>query len=412
MKTKVVSRYLWLVNSREFHYDLPESAIAKHPLAVRRHARLLVRDTEGALTHSTFEALPDWLDGVGGLWANDTKVLHARLLATKPTGGQLEVFLLAPAGLLHEEALAATAPVRWQAMIRNVKRWSQGVASVEGRACTLTIEHAGQGEDGVHEVRLSWVSDGTRTFGEVLEDLGRTPLPPYMRRADTLKDQEDYQTVFAMTPGSVAAPTAGLHYDDVLLSALEERGTPLNRLTLHVGAGTFKPLGEGSIASHAMHAERCLFDREILRTMANQRKRVATGTTTLRAMESLYWMTAWHRAHGEWPVVLPQWTPYEGEASNLESWSDLDALNHALEHAPWVDDSWGFETQLMIKPGYAIRMVDGLVTNFHQPGSTLLCLVAAATGMAAWKSMYAEALSEGYRFLSYGDGCLLWCKKA
>ena len=137
-----------MVNSGEFHYDLPESAIAKHPLAVRRHARLLVRDTKGGLTHSTFEALPDWLDGVDGLWANDTKVLHARLLATKPTGGQLEVFLLAPAGLLHEEALAATAPVRWQAMIRNVKRWSQGVASVEGRACTLTIEHAGQGRTG------------------------------------------------------------------------------------------------------------------------------------------------------------------------------------------------------------------------------------------------------------------------
>ncbi len=407
-----MSRYLWLVNSSEFHYDLPESAIAKHPLAVRRHARLLVRDTAGGLTHSTFEALPDWLDGVDGLWANDTKVLHARLMATKPTGGQLEVFLLAPSGALHEEALASTTSVHWQAMVRNVKRWSQGVASVEGTKCTLTIEHAGQGEDGVHKVLLSWTSEGTLTFGEVLEDLGRTPLPPYMRRADTLKDKEDYQTVFAVTPGSVAAPTAGLHYDDVLLAALRERGTPLNRLTLHVGAGTFKPLGEGSIVSHAMHAERCLFDQATLQTMATQRKRVATGTTTLRAMESLYWMTTWHKAHGEWPAVLPQWTPYEGEASTLDAWTDLDALNHALAHAPWEEGSWGFETQLMIKPGYAIRMVDGLVTNFHQPGSTLLCLVAAATGMAAWKSMYAKALAEGYRFLSYGDGCLLWCNKA
>ncbi len=407
-----MSRYLWLVNSSEFHYDLPESAIAKHPLAERRHARLLVRDTAGGLTHSTFEALPDWLDGVDGLWANDTKVLHARLMATKPTGGQLEVFLLAPLRALHEEALASTTSVYWQAMVRNVKRWSQGVASVEGTKCTLTIEHAGQGEDGVHEVLLSWTSEGTLTFGEVLEDLGRTPLPPYMRRADTLKDKEDYQTVFAVTPGSVAAPTAGLHYDDVLLAALRKRGTLLNRLTLHVGAGTFKPLGEGSIVSHAMHAERCLFDQETLQTMVAQRKRVATGTTTLRAMESLYWMTAWHKVHGEWPAVLPQWTPYEGEVSTLDAWTDLDALNHALAHAPWEEGSWGFETQLMIKPGYAIRMVDGLVTNFHQPGSTLLCLVAAATGMAAWKSMYAKALAEGYRFLSYGDGCLLWCNKA
>ena len=212
-------------------------------------------------------------------------------------------------------------------MIRNVKRWSQGVASVEGRACTLTIEHAGQGEDGVHEVRLSWVSDGPRTFGEVLEDLGRTPLPPYMRRADTLKDQEDYQTVFAITPGSVAAPTAGLHYDDVLLSALEERA-PLNRLTPHGGPSS--PLRRKHC--FACHARRALpFHRETshhgqpAHGWQREPPRCGHGELVL--------MTVWHKAHGAGRGAAPV-DSYEGEASNLESWSDLDALNHALEHAP------------------------------------------------------------------------------
>jgi S-adenosylmethionine:tRNA ribosyltransferase-isomerase len=213
-----------------------------------------------------------------------------------------------------------------------------------------------------------------------------------------------------MEPGSVAAPTAGLHYDEELLSSLTKQGLPLHRLTLHVGAGTFKPLSEGEVASHTMHAERCVVTRQALLDMAQQTVRVATGTTTLRTMESLYWWALHWKVYGAWPDVLPQRSPYGALAKkDVElGWSDQKALTAILDHGPWQGDVLSFETQLMIVPGYSIRMVKGLVTNFHQPGSTLLCLVAAFVGMEAWQSLYKECLAQGYRFLSYGDGSLLW----
>jgi len=406
-----------VVNSNDFHYDLPEVAIAKHPVEPRRAARMAILGRDGSLTHRTFEELPEALkrEGVDGLWANDTKVLHARILANKATGGQLEIFLLAPFNTPVEESLAARGEVVWTAMVRNAKRWSDGRATAEGRHHVLAVERLRDSDDGTRVVRLSWGvkkgGEGESTFGEVLEDLGKTPLPPYMRRAAEAQDRTDYQTVFALAPGSVAAPTAGLHYDAPLLEALDAAGCPLNRLTLHVGAGTFKPLTEGMVMDHDMHAERCVLSREALTTMAMQHVRVATGTTTLRTMESLFWWSLHHRIHGSWQDVLPQRSPYSSWAAEAEplGWTDRDALNHILEHAPWDErDEVTFETQLMIVPGYRIRMVRGLVTNFHQPGSTLLCLVGAFVGMEAWKSMYAECLGKGYRFLSYGDGSLLW----
>ena len=405
------------MNSNDFHYHLPEEAIAKNPVEPRRIARMAIRHGDGSISHGSFEDLPETLreNGVDGLWANDTKVLHARILATKPTGGQLEIFLLAPWDQSIEEVLSARSASQWKAMVRNVKRWKDGQASAEGKRHTLHIERTLELEDGTRVVRLTWSSkssDATdSTFAEVLDDLGQTPLPPYMRRAAELQDRKDYQTVFALKPGSVAAPTAGLHYDAPLLAALEKSGCPLHRLTLHVGAGTFKPLAEGEVINHDMHAEQCVLTRASLESMLHQRNRVATGTTTLRTMESLFWWSLHHRVHGEWPAVLAQRSPYEGLRNEAESlsWSDTDALRHLLDHAEWkADDTLTFATQLMIIPGYQIRMVRGLVTNFHQPGSTLLCLVGAFVGMHAWKELYAECLESGYRFLSYGDGSLLW----
>ena len=210
---------------------------------------MVMVDRDGSRTHHTFEQLPELLKtgGADGLWANDTKVLHARILASKPTGGQLEIFLLAPASVAVETALSARDAVQWKAMVRNAKRWSDGTATAEGLHHQLHISRRPDAEDGNRVVELTWShAQGVQsTFAEVLEDLGKTPLPPYMRRSAEAQDKEDYQTVFAMTPGSVAAPTAGLHYDDVLLAELQEHGLPLSKVTLHVGAGTFKPLSEG-----------------------------------------------------------------------------------------------------------------------------------------------------------------------
>ena len=223
-----------MVNSEEFQYPLPEEAIATSR-CTREGRQNAGSHGEGVVTHHTFEALPDLLqrEGVDGLWANDTKVLHARILATKTTGGGLEVFLLSPESAPMESVLASSEPCRWKAMVRNAKRWTDGQASVTGTATHMTIERETRGEDGTWTVRLDW--DSNATFAAVLEDLGKTPLPPYMRRAAVEGDKDDYQTVFAMAPGSVAAPTAGLHFDDTLLSALEVVGLPLGRLTLHVG---------------------------------------------------------------------------------------------------------------------------------------------------------------------------------
>ena len=376
---------------------------------------MVMVDCTGSRTHHTFEDLPKLLKegGADGLWANDTKVLHARILATKPTGGQLEIFLLAPASGAVETALSARDAVQWKAMVRNAKRWADGTAIAVGVHHELHISRLPDAEDGNRVVELTWThADGGRsTFAEVLEDLGKTPLPPYMRRSAEAQDKEDYQTVFAMTPGSVAAPTAGLHYDDVLLEELQEHGLPLSKVTLHVGAGTFKPLSEGEVMSHDMHAERCLLTQQALRSMAQQRVRIATGTTTLRTMESLYWWALHWKVYGRWTDVLPQRSPYDdlGQQAEVLNWSARDALSTILEHGPWNGQrQLSFETQLMIVPGYRIRMVQGLVTNFHQPGSTLLCLVGAFIGMTSWRDMYEEALQKGYRFLSYGDGCLLW----
>ena len=385
-----------MVNSEEFQYPLPEEAIATEPVHPRRAAKMLVRTREGEVSHHTFEALPDLLkrEGVDGLWANDTKVLHARILATKTTGGGLEVFLLSP----------RRRPWSRCSRARNLAAGSDGAkrqtltdghASVTGTATHMTIEREACGEDGTWTVRLDW--DSEATFAEVLDDLGKTPLPPYMRRAAVEGDREDYQTVFAMAPGSVAAPTAGLHFDDTLLAELEAVGLPLGRLTLHVGAGTFKPLTEGAVEDHVMHAERCVVGRSSLEAMAHQSKRVATGTTSLRTLESLFWLAAHHRLHGEWLDRVPQRAPYGelGVACAEWGWTGRDALDHILAQGPWRGGQLSFETQLMIVPGYKVRMVHGLITNFHQPGSTLLCLVAAFVAEATGKTCTPTRLPKG-----------------
>lgn len=404
------------MQSSDFDYELPDDKIARHPVSPRRNARLLRAAHKSTIEHNTFEDLPKLLSGFGcdGLWVNDTKVLQARLFMKKPTGGRLEIFLLETRDGITEQSLASLGQTTWRCLIRGGKRWTAEYASLEIDEIHLEArplnpeEGLVKEEGGTFSLTFSWT--GSNCFGEVLDALGRTPLPPYMKRDSDESDKEEYQTVFARLPGSVAAPTAGLHYDDVLLQDLADVGLSLSRLTLHVGAGTFKPLSEGEISDHIMHAERCVVQRSTLELLRSQSRRVATGTTTLRTLESIYWLAVLHKRDGVFPEILPQWTPYEIEDGGM---SYEDALDYLLKIIS-TDDEWTFQTQIMIKPGYRIRSIAGLITNFHQPNSTLLCLVSACLESGGhdqtWKDLYDVALNEQYRFLSYGDGCLIELK--
>ena len=408
------------MQSNEFEYILPDDKIARHPVSPRRSAKLLRVTSSGALTHGNFENLPQYLNEINcdGLWANETKVLQARLYMRKPSGGRLEVFLLEPVERVVELALSACKESSWTCLVRGARKWTSGTASLilDGITLHATPVHPEEGlvreASGAFKLTFKWT--GVETFGDVLDKLGCTPLPPYMQRDSDETDKEQYQTVFARFHGSVAAPTAGLHYDQVLLDELKKQGLPLNSLTLHVGAGTFRPLSEGDISNHVMHEERCVVTKLGLEKLANTKRRVATGTTTLRTLESLYWMAVIHKETGVFPKVIPQWTPYkDGEYnSRLTDFVNYeDAINYLLENVEFdsKDFTWDFQTQIMIRPGYQIKSIIALVTNFHQPGSTLLCLIAACLN-TSWKEVYNQALAQDYRFLSYGDGCVIELK--
>lgn len=391
-----------------FDYHLPDAAIARHPVHPRSAARMLVVPASGALSDLHFTDLPELMVEGDQLWHNNTRVLQARLMLQKPTGGRLELFLLEPAHEVVEEALAARNEAEWCAFVRGGKRWRQGEASVtwsgpSGQNRTLRAERM-EVTDGTWRVKLSW--DFEASFAEVIEELGAVPLPPYLGREAEESDVQDYQTIYAAIPGSVAAPTAGLHYDEALWETLKAKGVRPQPVTLHVGAGTFKPLGEGGVLDHAMHAERCLLDRSALEALAAKGvRRFGTGTTTLRTLESLFWYAVLWRQSGHRPVHIPQWVWRDCAAAPAAwGWDRLEAA------AAWMleqgVDSISFSTSIMVIPGYRIRSVDFLVTNFHMPKSTLLCLIGAVVG-EEWTSVYAHALEAGYRFLSYGDGSVL-----
>lgn len=410
------------MDSTEYDYHLPDSAIAIHPVEPRSNARLLVRREGSVETHLRFRDLPGVLPPKTQLWVNNTRVIRARLLLQKPTGGRLEVFLLEPQGKSMEQALAATTSVVWKCMVKGGKRWTTGTAALEAEDAAgkwqLEAQRVGM-DEGVRFVELKWSHRSATTgepreasFAELLEAMGKMPLPPYMRRSAEDQDAEDYQTVYAEVPGSVAAPTAGLHFDAALMAELSVQ-TSLHQVTLHVGAGTFKPLGEGDVTEHVMHGEHCTVAFEAICALAEEGiHRVATGTTSLRTLESLYWLAIKWRATGVRPEELSQWEwkhELASEAASLE-WSMETAMQWCAQQLDGQD--WHFRTSIMIMPPYALKSVHALITNFHLPNSTLLCLVAAAIG-DEWKEVYARALDEQFRFLSYGDGSYLeWSRGA
>jgi S-adenosylmethionine:tRNA ribosyltransferase-isomerase len=377
-----------------FDYHLPEDRIASRPTEKRAGARLMhVLDT-GDIVDRVIQDLPGLLPPASGLWVNETKVLHARLMARKPTGGALELLLLEPRDQPVEQALLAGSPVVWNAMIGGAKKWKSGALEVPESGVELSVEREGS------SLRFSWT--GGAAFGAVLERLGKIPLPPYMRREADAMDADRYQTVFARQPGSVAAPTAGLHLTERLLADMSESGVVMGKVTLHVGVGTFKPIS-GALESHQMHGERCLLSKESLMALSGLDDLTVVGTTSLRTLESAFWLASRWKSGGPGPEVpIGQWIHREVEPG----------FPRFRDAAAWLADQCGSEegmefiTHLMVVPGYRVQSAQRLLTNFHMPNSTLLCIIEAMMG-PGWREAYAHAMDAGYRFLSYGDACLL-----
>jgi len=391
----------------DYRYDLPQERIARYPLPERDESKLLLWDGK-SISDRVFKELPAILDRDNLLVFNNTRVIRARLLFTKESGAAIEIFCLEP----HEprefsQNLASAGPVEWKCLIGNLKRWKAGILRarfVHEKSGKILFAEKLEADSDTFTVRFSWEDDQV-SFGEVLEAMGHVPIPPYLGRNDEESDAVTYQTVYARINGSVAAPTAGLHFTPSVLHGLTEKGIAIAEITLHVSAGTFRPVKSVMIYDHLMHTEHFFVTRDTLHALRG-RNITAVGTTTVRTLESLYWLgIRW--AEGRWPAEgiphVEQWEPYNND-SRITMESSLDHLIRMMEQKK--TDVLEATTGLIIVPGYRFRAIRGMVTNYHQPGSTLLLLVAAFTG-EVWKEIYSHALTAGYRFLSYGDSMLL-----
>jgi len=405
----------------DFNYDLPASKIASYPLEQRDASKLLVYGT-GEISETTYSKLDEVLPSNTLLVHNDTKVVAARLFFTKESGSVIEIFCLEPASIYKDitTAMLAKKQVLWGCLIGGAKKWKEGSLQIKyGNNHTLTATKHSTLNDS-YLIQFEWDNE-VQSFAEVLEAVGNIPLPPYFNRAVESNDKERYQTVYAVAEGSVAAPTAGLHFTPALFKTLLEKNIIKEFVTLHVGAGTFKPVKAARMEDHEMHAEfidvRTSFIQMLRDNFIKQEQKIiAVGTTSLRTLESLYWIGAKIIAAkiiaNSAPLtldnlVVEQWDPYELMPQNElpSTTAALDALCSWLEQNKL--ERLLTKTQIIIAPGYRFKIVDGLITNFHQPQSTLLLLVAAITN-GNWKPIYQYALENNFRFLSYGDGCLIW----
>jgi S-adenosylmethionine:tRNA ribosyltransferase-isomerase len=399
----------------DFDYALPEERIAKFPVSPRHSSRLLIYK-KGQIESTVYFQLPEHLPTNSMLILNDSKVIEARLIFQKHTGGKVEVFCLEHDSIYGDvsSAMQQKASVEWWCQIGGVKKWKAGPIELEfeteGEKHTLTAEQI-QRADAGFKIRFFWTAPEL-TFAEILHIVGKIPLPPYLNRETEESDKTNYQTVYAKEEGSVAAPTAGLHLTEELFEQLRSKNILPTTLTLHVGAGTFKPVKTATAEQHDMHAEYLEVKSSLLLKLLEnkQQTRIAVGTTSLRSLESIYWM-------GVKLIENPKLTLKDIELQQWEAYTlpqDVpfpDAIQAVLEQLKHErSDQFLTKTSLMIKPGYRIRSVDAILTNFHQPRSTLLLLIHAFVG-SAWKDIYDYALSNDYRFLSYGDGSLLWLDK-
>lgn len=405
----------------DFDYPLPDERIPRHPLAERDTCKLLVSRPDGSVEHHTFSELPELLPEKTLMVCNDTRVINARIRFEKLTGSKIEVFLLEP--IFPEDYVLmfqAVGSCRWGCLVGNLKRWKEGplvkMLDIDGRKVELRATRVRPLEGNGQEILFEW-DDPEVTFASVVDAAGYIPIPPYLKRDSEACDSDDYQTVYARVKGSVAAPTAGLHFTPKLFERLRASGVDIAPLTLHVGAGTFQPVKSETIGEHPMHTEVFSVDRDSIEKLISAkregRKITAVGTTSVRTLESLPYIGVQLHA-GDFSLHVDQWSPY-GDSSVQLSGDAVKELKHILEYM----DEKGIETltastSIMIAPGFRWRIVDVMVTNFHQPQSTLLLLVSSFLDRdpdrkrLQWRHIYNEALDQAYRFLSYGDACLLF----
>ena len=403
----------------DYNYPLPDERIAKYPLAKRDTSKLLVY-RDGQVSEDVFAHVGEYLSSQSLLVYNNTRVIQARLefhknSSSQSVGARIEIFCLEPLRPNdHQLALSSTAGCTWKCMIGNAKKWKAGALSLSvtlssGENVTLLAEKGHQIGD-TFEVEFSW-DNGEISFAEILDAVGELPIPPYLNRKTEESDKTTYQTVYSRIKGSVAAPTAGLHFTNEVLDGLRAKGVQTAEVTLHVGAGTFQPVKVANANEHTMHTEIIAVPRDTIATLiANLGHIVAVGTTSMRTLESLYFIGEQLHATPNYSTLhdatlsVAQFTPYTREYT-LSTREALQAIVDFLD-ATGQDVLHG-ETQIMIKPGYQFHVVDQLITNFHQPKSTLLLLVSAFVG-GDWHTIYDYALANGFRFLSYGDSSILF----
>lgn len=388
-----------------YGYDLPDSRIAKYPLSERDSSKLLFYN-KGSIATQTFKDLPSLLPKHSCLVFNNTKVIQARLQFFKQTGSRIEIFCLEPlVPSAYDLVFQQTSTCTWKCMVGNLKKWKADalVKQVEIKGAPLCLQAERLQTNGnTSSIRFTWDREDC-TFAEVLDAFGELPIPPYLNRDTEESDKTTYQTVYSKIKGSVAAPTAGLHFTDAVLNDVEKAGSKRCEVTLHVGAGTFQPVKSEQIGGHTMHTEVIEVKRDSIALLQQQLGSiVAVGTTSVRTIESLYYLGC-RVASGNAEMVVEQWEPYGGTAT-LSAYDALQALIDYLDAQG--ASTLHASTRIIIVPGYTFKLVKALITNFHQPHSTLLLLLAAFVG-EDWRRIYQYALANDYRFLSYGDSSLL-----
>lgn len=391
----------------EYNYPLPDERIAKFPLPVRDRSKLLIY-RHGEVREDIFTSLPEYLPKGALMIFNNTKVIQARLHFRKETGAEIEVFCLEPIQPNdYVLSFQQTQKCSWLCMIGNLKKWKEGTLkkemTVKGNSLILTATR-GEVHGTSHWIDFEW-NNPEVTFADILEVFGELPIPPYLNRETQESDKESYQTVYSKIKGSVAAPTAGLHFTERVLDSLKEKGVECEELTLHVGAGTFKPVKSEEIAGHEMHTEYISVSKKTIdKLIAHGGEAIAVGTTSVRTLESLYYIgVTLHNNPEANDLHVTQWQPYEN-GTRLTSKEALQAISDYLEKHGM--ETLHTSTQIIIAPGYNYHIVKAMVTNFHQPQSTLLLLVSAFV-KGDWKTIYNYALDHDFRFLSYGDSSLL-----